>query len=111
MKLPNGDRAIITDEKLLRYVLNPLHPVGGPHAKLFDRLLGINLACAHVLRDALLRAARDDEALPGKTSGFGQKFEVRFALSGPRGSYNVLSVWMIRTGTELPQLVSSYVAK
>ena len=111
MKLPNGDRAVVTDEKLLRYVLNPLHPVGGPHARLFDRLLGINLACADVLRDALLCAARDQEAMPGKSSVFGQKFEVRFTLSGPRGSYNVLSVWMIKTGTELPQLVTAYVAK
>jgi hypothetical protein len=52
MKMPNGDRAMVTDEKLLRYILNPAHAVGGPHAKLFDRLLGINLACADVLRVA-----------------------------------------------------------
>ena len=62
MKIPNGDRATVSDEKLLRYVLNPRHPVGGPHARLFDRLLGINLTCADVLREALLRAARNEEA-------------------------------------------------
>jgi hypothetical protein len=111
MKMPNADLATITDEKLLRYVLNPAHAVGGPHAKLFDRLLGINLACADVLREALLRAASDEEASLGKPSPFGQKFEIRFSLTGPNGSYNILSVWMIKTGTASPQLITAYVTK
>jgi len=111
MKLPNGERASLSDEELLRYVLNPQHPVGGPHTELFDRLLGINRTCADVLRQALLRATRDEEATLGKPSAYGRKFEIRFPLTGPRGSYNVLSVWMIRSGTDVPQLVTAYVTK
>jgi hypothetical protein len=111
MKLPNGDKAIVSDEKLLRYILNPAHPVGGPHAYLFDRLLGINLTCADVLRQALLSAAREGEAIPGRLSGFGEKFEVRFPLSGPRGAYNVLSIWMVPSGLDVPHLVTAYIAK
>lgn len=111
MKLPNGDRALISDEKLLRYILNPMHPVGGPHAILFDRLLGINLTCADVLRQALLAAVRDEDAVPGKSSAYGDKFEVRFSLTGPRGRYTVLSIWIILTGDDVPQLVTAYIAK
>jgi hypothetical protein len=33
MKLPNGKKASVSDEKLLRYLLNPQHPVGGRHEK------------------------------------------------------------------------------
>jgi hypothetical protein len=111
MKMPNGENALVGDEKLLHYLLNPLHPVGGAHATLFDRLLGINRTCADVLRHALLRAAVQEEATAGKPSAFGQKFEIRFSLSGPRGSYTVLSVWMIRTGATAPELVTAYITK
>jgi hypothetical protein len=111
MKMPNGEQASVDDEKLLRYLLNPMHPVGGPHAVLFERLLGINRTCADVLRQALLRAARDEEATLGKSSAYGQKFEIQFSLDGPRGGYTVLSVWMIKTGTDLPQLVTAYITK
>jgi hypothetical protein len=41
MRLPNGERVLIEDRKLLDYVLNPLHPVGRHHAALFAQLLGI----------------------------------------------------------------------
>jgi hypothetical protein len=111
MKMPNGQHAVVGDEKLLHYLLNPLHPVGGPHAILFDRLLGINRTCADVLRQALLRAASEEEAIIGKPSAFGEKFEIRFSLNGPRGSYTVLSVWMIKAGTDVPELVTAYITK
>jgi len=111
MKMPNGQKAVVSDEKLLRYLLNPLQPVGGAHATLFDRLLGINSTCADLLRHALLQAASDEEATAGKPSDFGQKFEIRFPLTGPRGSYTILSVWMIRAGAEVPELVTAYITK
>src|SRR5437588_12407340 len=95
MLLPNGERAIVEDHKLLRYILNPSHPHGKTHAQLFDRLLGINLTCADVLRQALLDAAKSEQALPGQQSEFGAKFEIRFSLTGRRGTYTVLSIWML----------------
>jgi len=41
MKLPNGEQAIIDEEKILNYLLDPLHREGRHHAELFRRLLGI----------------------------------------------------------------------
>ena len=74
MKLPNGDRAIVEDAKLLEYALNPHHPVGRGHAELFEMLLGINRANHHILKDPLLRAARELDVVPGKPTPFGGKY-------------------------------------
>ena len=109
MKLPNGDRAVVSPEKLAGYALNPSHPHGRAHAALFDRLLGITATDAQVLHDALRRAATDEDATPGAVSTFGTKYEVRFPMSGPRGTFTVLSVWIVPTDTDLPVLVTTFV--
>ncbi len=111
MKLPNGDRAVVSDEKLFQYLLNPNHPVGGPHAHLFEHLFGINLTTPERLRSALLNAAREQEAIPGKASAFGEKYEVRFQMTGKRKRHTVLSVWSILSGTKVPHLATAYVEK
>jgi uncharacterized protein DUF6883 len=81
MRLPNGEHAIIEVEKILNYVLNPLHRDGRHHAVLFNRLLGINLNSRRQLDDALRAAARDGDATIGQTSEFGKKYEIRFRKS------------------------------
>jgi hypothetical protein len=109
MKLPNGERAIIDERKPWGYVLNPKHPEGAAHAFLFSRLLGLDLSNWTILRDCLRQAAKLGEALPGRPSPYGAKFEIRHAMSGPRGTYAVLSVWMIRANERDPQLVTTYI--
>ena len=109
MKLPNGDKAVIDERKLWGYVLNPRHPKGESHAFLFDRLLGINLSNWTILRDELLRAACEGDARVGKPSEHGKKFEIRFSMAGPRGTYTVVSVWFIPKGEDDPRLITSYV--
>ena len=109
MRLPNGNRAIITGEKLLGFVLNPDHPHGFGHAHLFDVLLGINRVNVGELRQHLLLAAEQGDATPGKPSDFGTKYEIRSEMTGPRGTHIILSVWMIRTGENDPRLVTAYV--
>ena len=110
MKLPNGDRAAVSDAKLLGYLLNPDHDEGRHHARLFDLLLGVNLSNADRLRSELLRAAREDEATPGKQSKYGSKYEIRFDMTGPRGRYTVLSVWFVPLGETVSHLVTAYVS-
>lgn len=109
MKLPNGERAVVSDEKLYGFLVNPDHPAQPGHAELFDRLLGIDSDSAERLRDALLTAARESEAAPGSPSPHGQKFEVRFSMAGRRGTYIILSVWIIERGADAPRLVTAFV--
>ncbi len=109
MKLPGGDRAIVADEKLLGYLLNPEHEHGASKAYLFKALLGIDRQNAEVLQIALLNAAREGEAFAGRRSPYGQKYEIRFAMGGPRGEYTVLSVWIVPESEGRPVLVTAYV--
>ncbi|HWB52909.1 MAG TPA: hypothetical protein VG722_01910 [Tepidisphaeraceae bacterium] len=98
MKLPKGEHAIIDEEKILNYLLDPLHREGRHHAELFRRLIGVTRDSWTHLYDALRTAARDGEAIPGKKSKFGTKYEIRFSMTGPRETRTILSVWMIRFG-------------
>jgi hypothetical protein len=41
MKLPNGERASVSDEKLYGFLVNIDHPTQPGHDELFERLLGI----------------------------------------------------------------------
>ena len=109
MRLPNGEKAIVDDRKLRDYLLSPSHPHGRHHARLFRALLGIDAENADLLKQALLDAAANAEAVAGKTSDYGRKYEVRFAMQGRTGPYNVLSVWIVPSNENVPYLVTAYV--
>jgi hypothetical protein len=84
MQLPNGDKAIIDEDKLIEYALSPTHRIGRHHAELFRRLLGIQQKDWQKLHEALRRAAVEQETTPGRSSEFGTKDEIRFPMTGPR---------------------------
>ena len=109
MKLPNGANALVEQRKLLDYVLNPDHPKGCHHAALFRDLLGITAANWIELRDALLAAALSEDVLPGQSSPFGQKYEMRVSFTGPAGTKAVLAVWLIEDNNPRPRLITCYV--
>ena len=109
MQLPQGVQAVVEVRKLREYVLNLDHPVGGHHAILFRDLLGITQGNWTVLRNALLQAAQNDEAVPGKASPYGQKWEQRLSLSGPGGTKIVLAVWLLEPSDPRPRLITCYV--
>lgn len=109
MLLPAGEHAVVEDAKLLDYVLNPEHPIGRHHAKLFERLLGISRLNFQVLKEQLLEAAMSREVEAGNPSPFGQKFEMRIPVRGPRGIRPVLAVWMYEHGRASPRLITCYV--
>lgn len=71
MKLPNGDRAVVPMEKLTGYCLNPDNRVGQHKARVFASALGVTAAEAELLRDALLAAARNEDAQEGKRDHHG----------------------------------------
>jgi len=110
MGLPNGHRADL-GTKLEDYVLNPVHGEGRHKARVFESALGITLANAHLLREALLDAAvHSDTVIAKGDNGFGEVYVVRFSMRTPRGAATVLSAWIIRHGEDFPRLTSCYVA-
>ena len=109
MKLPNGDRAIVDDAKLVNYCLSTTHPRGRHKARLFEAAFGFTSHNAMVLRSLLLEAARsEDTAVATKQSFFGQLYELRFRCRGPIATGDLLSVWIVLNSEKFPRLVTCY---
>jgi hypothetical protein len=109
MKLPNGENAIIDPRKLMDYSLSLDHDDGKHKAWLFQHLVGIAKDNAHLLLDVLKEVARESEAIVAKTDKYGQRYVLDFEFTGPAGTAMIRSAWIIRTGEELPRLVTCYV--
>ena len=109
MKLPSGQRANL-GTKVEEYVLNPLHREGKHKARVFESVLGITLANADVLREALLdNAAHSDQVEWRGDNGFGAVYVLRFPLSTPKATATVLTVWIVRHGEGFPRLATCYI--
>ncbi len=95
--------------KLQEYCLSLSHPRGRHKARVFAAVLGLTADDAGLLRDALLQAARTEEAIPTDQDEFGQRYVIDFQMQGPQGTAIVRSAWIIRTGEQFPRLTSCYV--
>ena len=109
VKLPNGERAIVEDSKLREYVLNPHHPVGRHHARLFDEWLGIHQGNLEILRTGLVSAASREPVTREMVTPYGTKFEMGVDVLGPRGARSVRAVWIVERGGDRPRLVTCFV--
>ncbi len=107
MKLPRADQAVIDPTKLHGYLLSTRHPVGRFKARFFEGLgysaqqwarLEADLRSQHLANDA-------DEL---ESTPYGQKYEIRAILNGPTGQANVVTVWVIRRGDNIPRFVTAY---
>ena len=109
MRMPNGDRAVVEDAKLLDYCLSMTHPRGRHKARVFAAALGITAAEVDHLKAGLVAAARDSDAVATRRNSFGQLYEIRAPLTGPGGTADVLSVWIAADADQVPRLVTCYV--
>ena len=107
--LPNGDRAVVEIDKLTEYCLSPEHPRGRHKARVFAAAVGFTADHATELQQALLDAARTQPAMLTDQDDFGQRFVIDFSLSGPKGTAQVRSSWIIRANEDFPRLTSCYV--
>ena len=107
MKLPFAERAVVEPEKVRGYLLSPTHPVGRFKAAFFAALGYSDENWPELQRD-LLRIAAGGDAVHGKLSRFGNKYEIAAILQGPSGrSAAVVTVWIVRHGEEIPRLVTA----
>jgi hypothetical protein len=109
MKIPGGERAVVDIAKLRDYCLNEQHPRGRHKARVFASVLGFTAADADVLRQALLKAALEAEALQGERDDYGQRYVVELNVRGPQGRATVRSSWIVLHGEDFPRLTSCYV--
>src|SRR5436309_2476323 len=109
MTLPYADRAVVDIAKLRDYCLNPRHWRGRHKARVFAAALGITAADANLLRDALLAAAKNQEARLTDADQYGARYVLEFTMLGPAGSARVRSRWIIRTDEDFPRLATCFV--
>ena len=109
MKLPNGDKAIIDERKLVDYCLNFSHLRGRHKARVFEAALGITTLNYWILRNGLRGAAASGNAIAGETDQFDQRFIIDFDVQGPAGTAKVRSAWIVLNAEDIPRLVSCYV--
>ncbi len=109
MKLPKGDQAIVDIAKLRDYCLNPTHVEGKFKARVFLSMLGIGVAESGLLRQWLIEAAASAEVAVGRADEYGQRYVIDFDMTYKTRSGKIRSAWMIRSGEDIPRLVTCYV--
>jgi hypothetical protein len=111
MYLPNKEKAIIREEKLTEYLLSKGHPEGR-HKAVFFQLQGYTQSNQHLLSDALKKHILHNEVVSEIRTNFGIKYAVDGVLETLINKYALVrSVWFIKDGGEIPELVTVYPIK
>jgi hypothetical protein len=109
MKLPNPDNAIIDEQKLTGYCLNPNHSEGQHKARVFKSALDLDLDDAEELKIVLLEAVKTYEAIPATSNPYGQKYIIDFPMTRTNKMAIIHSVWIVKSQENFPRLVTCYV--
>jgi len=113
-RLPRADEAIGINEKLAAYCLNLDHDVGGPKARGFQRVLGIEIEDVGYLADALRAGVRDARISAVRDNApYGVLCEVRLVVAGLRHRRDrvatVITSWELLNALDRPRLVTAYI--
>jgi filamentous hemagglutinin len=109
--LRNADRAVIDERKVRDYLLNPLHARGGHKARMFAGALGYGRFDHARLIKQIREGILTHEAVRIDAVPYGERFRVEIPVVGPAGSVIVRTLWIIRTGEDVPRLTSAYPLK
>jgi hypothetical protein len=106
--LQNAARATIDERKIRDYLLNPWHARGRHKARMFAAALGYqrfdHARLLSQIREGILRC----EALPIDHVPHGYRFRVDIPITGTTGSAIVRTLWIVRTGDDVPRFTSAY---
>jgi hypothetical protein len=73
MHLPNADRAVVSREKIVGYLLNPQNPDGAPKSQFFTKL-GFNVDDWETLANAIGKLAQQSPVTAIVDSAHGTKY-------------------------------------
>lgn len=110
MQLPHKDNAVIKREKLTKYLLNLLHPVGGAKAKFFRRI-GFSNTNVEIFEQELYRIGKNDHVADQKSSedSSGINYIIIGSIFAPNGNlYSIETIWYIKIGTQNPSFITAY---
>jgi hypothetical protein len=108
MKLPGADKIMVEREKIVEYLLNPLHPDNGGKARFFQDL-GFERNDWQSLAAALIKACENHPVSKTMASPHGMKYvvDVRIETPGVKRPM-VRTIWIVDLGLDRPRLVTAY---
>ena len=108
MKLPNANKAVVEREKIVDYLLNPVHRYGASKARFFSAF-GFRAEKWEVLAEALLQHGQTQAVKRTRETGFGPRYEVEGRLRAVDGrSPRLRTVWQWDHGAVAPRLITAY---
>ena len=111
MKLPNAHLAVVDQNKITAYLLNPAHPDNGGKAPFF-LALGFRSDDWQALAAALRKLAGEIPVAKKMESPHGLKYILDGKIETPGGrSPTVRTIWIVDQGLEIPRLVTAYPSK
>jgi hypothetical protein len=109
--LPNAERAVVARGKVVDYLLSDTHPDGRGKARFFA-VHGFSPASWEALAAALRLHAVSHPVAEAVETPFGLRYVVEGELPTPDGrAPGVRMVWFVRTGRDVPELVTAYPMK
>ena len=108
--LPNFQNAEIPRQKLLNYLLDPLHKEGQHKARVFKAALDFDQSTWEELAQAIRAELPYYPAVAGSGGTWGKKYEVILPVTGKNSSaVDVLTVWIVRPETNFPTFVTALI--
>jgi hypothetical protein len=108
MKLPHTEEALVPQNKVEGYLLNPGHPIGGSKAAFFQRF-GFSREQWRLLADALRQHARANPVADSVSDVDGTTYLVEGPLETPSGRRPRLrTIWLVETGKLAPRFITAY---
>jgi hypothetical protein len=108
MNLPNLESAVVSEDKIVGYLLNPAHPEGAGKAKFFLSV-GFDADQWYLLATALLKMVETWPVVDYLESVHGAKYIVDGQIVAPGGApAEVRTVWIVDRGAKFPRLVTAY---
>jgi hypothetical protein len=111
MNLPNHDKAVVSQRKIVGYLLSHSHRDGRGKAKFFTQF-GFSVEAWEELAQALRQHAADYEIAKAEQSPFGTRYVIEGQITTPDGRTPLIrSVWFIAAGETIPQFATAYPLK
>jgi len=108
--LPNFHEAEIPRQKLVNYLLDPLHKEGRHKARVFRSALAFDQSSWKELAQAIVAELPYYPATLSSEGMWGRRYQVTLPITGKNGrTVDVLTVWNIRPETDFPAFVTALV--
>ena len=109
MKLPNCDKAVVDDAKLISYCLDREHKVGKHKARVFQSALKINSDNFYILKDAILEAVLIENAVFTNRIAYGDLYNMDFNLTYLNRTATIRTAWIVRNEEDFPRLTTCFI--